>query len=187
MDQPSLHQAVEATASDLPTLLALLAQSSKRPRYAFMVLSLISRVAGPGGSAGPLIRDKDQLVPLRDWLADSLMPMGQRVPRRAALVQRVRMELAANDTLPENPAEADKLVDAEVRERVRAGNKTSLSKTVSELVNAGLLRRHYQGYCVDHHNRGARRQAVYALTPAAQSVLGAGHNERSAHQGRLAL
>jgi hypothetical protein len=30
-------------------------------------------------------------------------------------------------------------------------------------VNAGLLRRHYQGYRVDHRNRGGQRHAVYTL------------------------
>jgi len=39
------------------------------------------------------------------------------------------------------------------------------------MVAAGLLRRHYQGYRVDHHNRGAQRQAVYTLTGLARILI----------------
>lgn len=41
----------------------------------------------------------------------------------------------------------------------------------SDLVKAGLVRRHYQGYRVDHHNRGAQREAVYTITEAAACAL----------------
>jgi predicted transcriptional regulator len=61
--------------------------------------------------------------------------------------------------------------DAEVRERVRASGMTSISRAVSELVRAGLLKRHYQGYRVDHENRGAQRQAVYTIPPFVRGAL----------------
>jgi len=42
---------------------------------------------------------------------------------------------------------------------------------VSELVRAGLVKRHYQGFRVDHHNRGAKRQAVYVVTDPVMRAL----------------
>ncbi|MEJ7935375.1 hypothetical protein WG907_14060 [Sphingobium sp. AN558] len=174
-------------------LLDRLARCSTRPRYAFMLLNLIAEVAGPDGSAGPLIRRGRALLPLRDWLSDALTPMGHRDPRRRALAQRVRDELAAQARLPDEDAQAAALVEDEVRLRVRASGKANLSRAVSELVAAGLLRRHYQGYRVDHHNRGAQRQAVYVLTGLARSLVQAEPAEPStrasppSRQGELAL
>ncbi|MAM38210.1 MAG: hypothetical protein CL949_06820, partial [Erythrobacter sp.] len=63
------------------------------------------------------------------------------------------------------------LVHDEVQVRVRASGKTNLSRAASELVKAGLLKRHYQGYRVDHLNRGAQRQAVYTLTGRARALV----------------
>lgn len=159
---------------DMSGLLDLLARSTSRPRYAFMLLNLIADRARPDGSAGPLIAEARGAVPIRDWLSDALTPMGQRDPRRLALAHRVRDELAAAGKLPEDEGDAARLIEDEVRLRVRAAGKTNLSRTVSELVKAGLLRRHYQGYRVDHHNRGAQRQAVYTLAGAARGLLGRG-------------
>lgn len=156
---------------DMPGLLEVLAHSSARPRYAFMVLNLIAKAAGPNGSAGPLIMNEGEQVTVRDWLCDALAPMGHRDPRRQALQERVRGELAGEGTLSADPAEAERAIDSEVRLRVRVSGKTNVSRAVSDLVRAGLLFRHYQGYCVDHHNRGGQRQAVYTLSPAARGLL----------------
>lgn len=62
----------------------------------------------------------------------------------------------------------------EVRERLRRSDRTNVSRAVSDLVRVGLLRRHYRGYRVDHHNRGAGREAVCTLTAAAKQTLGKG-------------
>ncbi|HEX7876244.1 MAG TPA: hypothetical protein VF489_06625 [Sphingobium sp.] len=158
-------------SGDLSALVDRLAHASTRPRYAFMLLSLIAEVARPDGSAGPLVAQESGLSPLRDWLCDALAPMGGRDPRRLALAERVRGEMAAQGTLPAEPAAAALAVEEETRQRVRVSGKTNLSRAVSELVAAGLLRRHYQGYRVDHHNRGAQRQAVYTLTGLARALL----------------
>jgi hypothetical protein len=64
------------------------------------------------------------------------------------------------------------MIEEEVQQRARLAGKTNLSRAVSELVAADLLRRHYQGYRVNHHNRGAQRQAVYTLIGAARLLLG---------------
>lgn len=131
-----------------------------------MVLTLIADVARPDGSAGPTVRQGKALVTLRDWLCDALTPMGGRDPRRLALTERVRAEMAIGGT-----AVSEGALEEEVKARVRASGKTNLSRAVSELVGAGLLRRHYQGTWVDHQNRGARRQAVYILSGLAKVLI----------------
>ena len=160
-------------SGDLSALLDRLAHASTRPRYAFMLLTLIAEVARPDGSAGPLVAKDGGLQPLRDWLSDALTPMGGRDPRRLALAARVRAELAVQERLPSEEDAASFAVEEEVKLRVRASGKTNLSRAVSEMVAAGLLRRHYQGYRVDHHNRGAQRQAVYTLTGLARILVAA--------------
>lgn len=159
--------------SDVSLLLDQLSHCCSRPRYAFMLLTLIADVARPDGSAGPLVRVDDSLVSLRDWLCDALTPMGHRDPRRMALVERVRDELRKEERLTGDAAADEALVQDEVRMRVRTSGKTNLSRAVSELVKAGLLKRHYQGFRVDHLNRGAQRQAVYTLTGRARALVSA--------------
>ena len=159
--------------SDLSLLLDQLSHCCSRPRYAFMLLTLIADVAKPDGSAGPMVRVGKALIPLRDWLCDALTPMGHRDPRRMALVERVREDLRKEERLTGDAAGDEALVQDEVRARVRASGKTNLSRAASELVKAGLLKRHYQGYRVDHLNRGAQRQAVYTLTGRARVLIGA--------------
>lgn len=157
--------------ADMAELLAEVAKLSSRPRYAFMLLSLIAQQSRSDGSAGPYVQSGEGLVAIRDWLSDALAPMGARDPRRSALHLRVRTELMASGQLPADPTEQEQAIAARVKEQVRAVGKCNLSRVVSELVNAGLLKRHYQGYCVDHHNRGAQRQAVYTLSGAARVLL----------------
>lgn len=159
--------------SDLSLLLDDLSRCCSRPRYAFMLLTLIADVARTDGSAGPLVTVGKGLVPLRDWLCDALTPMGHRDPKRQALVERVREELRREGRIETgDPAASDRVIQDEVRLRVRASGKSNLSRSVSELVKAGLLRRHYQGYRVDHCNRGAQRQAVYTLIGRARILVG---------------
>lgn len=160
-----------AGLAGLPALLDRLTAVSKRPRYGFMVLTLIAQKAGERGAIGPYVRDAGRDVPVRDWLADALMPVAQRDARRVALGEGVRQELQLRSALPANEDEARLMVDAEVRKRVRSSGVCNVSRAVSELVKAGLLSRHYQGYCVDHENRGAQRQAVYTLTADAKRLL----------------
>lgn len=163
---------IHSDGADLRSVLARLATISARPRYAFIVLNLIAKAAGASGQAGPYIADPDGPVPVRDWLCDALTPMAQRRPQRLALVNGVRSELARAGTLPADVAQARSVIDAEVKNRVRRSGRSNVSRAVSELVRAGLLTRHYQGYRVDHQNQGAQRQAVYAITPEARSALG---------------
>lgn len=144
---------------------------SARPRYTFMVLDLIARVARSNGEAGPLIREGEALMPIREWLAATIAPSGARHHQRRATTDRVRAALAAKGELPTDPVEADRLIEAEVGDRIRETGMTAISRAVSELVNAGLIRRHYQGFFVDHENRGAQRHAVYTVTDAVRAAL----------------
>ncbi|WP_022681717.1 hypothetical protein [Sphingobium bisphenolivorans] len=161
-----------STSGDLSQLLDRLAHCSTRPRYAFMALTLIADAARADGTAGPMVANGERLIPLRDWLSDALTPMGHRDPRRQALMDRVRDDLRSEGRLPDHEADAATMIEEEVRARARAAGKSNLSRAVSELVRAGLVRRHYQGYRVDHHNRGAQRQAVYTLIGDARVLLG---------------
>lgn len=161
---PSAHGAMSS-------LLDCLSQASSRPRYAFMVLSLIAEVADADGEAGPFVRRGRQEFTLRDWLCDSLAPMGSRDPRRVALTERVKSDLILEDRMPADPKAAAAAIEEEVRCRVRSSGKTNLSRAVSELVGAGLLRRYYKGYAIDHENRGGQRHAVYVLHGRARCLL----------------
>lgn len=158
--------------SEMSSLLDCLARASSRPRYAFMVLSLIAEVANREGEAGPFIRRSEDQLTLRDFLCDSLAPMGGRDPRRLALTQKIAADLARQRLLPPDPEAAARVIGDEVRKRVRASGKTNLSRAVSELVEAGLLRRYYKGYAIDHENRGGQRHAVYVLCGQSRCLLG---------------
>jgi hypothetical protein len=176
--QPDLFDTVQSEQGtpredlNLPGLIERIADVSSRPRYAFMVLNLIAKAAGnKSRSAGPYVVEGDRRIPVRDWLCDSLIPMAQRDARRVTIVREVRAALEARDALPADAKEAARIVDLEVRARVRRSGRCNVSRAVSDLVQAGLIRRHYQGYRVDHHNRGAQREAVYTISDAAAEAL----------------
>jgi hypothetical protein len=169
---PAPCDAANDTELDLPAVLERLADISTRPRYTFMVLNLIARAAGQSDSAGPYVREDGRVVAIRDWLSDALMPMAQRDARRVAVVQQVRSDLARKGLLPEDSSLAQERIAEEVRARLRHSGRTNVSRAVSDLVRAGLIRRHYQGYRVDHENRGAQREAVYTLAPLVKRALG---------------
>lgn len=171
MLQTSLKADQDRPPLDMRGLVDLLAQSSSRPRYAYMVLDLIAKIAGPDGRAGPFVMHDGVPTSIREWLCDALAPMGNSYPRRVALAVRVREEMERAGKLPSDADAAQRKIDCEVRARVRASGKTNVSRAVSDLVRAGMLHRHYQGYRVDHHNRGGQRQAVYTLSPTARKLL----------------
>jgi len=156
---------------DTPALMATIASASQRPKFTYMLLQLIAEIADDKGRAGPNVSVEGALVSVRDWLCDALVPMAQRDPRRRATIEAVRADLEKSEGLPEDPEEADRLVGAAVRERIRRSGRCNVSRSVSDLVRVGLLRRHYQGYRVDHQNRGAQREAVYTITPVALEAL----------------
>ena len=91
--------------------------------------------------------------------------------RRIAIVDSVRDELERSGALPADAAAAKMMVDEQLKERLKHSGRTNVSRDVTELVRAGLVTRHYQGYCVDHKNRGAQRHAVYTIAPDARQAL----------------
>jgi hypothetical protein len=163
--------AIGRKSMDTPALLAAVAGASSRPKFAYMLLQLIAEIADERGSAGPNVMVDGAAVPIRDWLCDALVPMAQRDARRRSTIEAVRADLERGKALPVDSEEADRVIDGKVRERVRSSGRCNVSRTVSDLVRTGLLRRHYQGYRVDHENRGAQREAVYTIVPEAFTVL----------------
>ena len=166
-EQPAL----QLKALTLPALIDRISLSSKRPRYALLVLKLITQQAGRDGSLGPYVQDEQGRVPVRDWLCRALAPLAQRDYRRIAMLEAVRAEVLAKGDLPVDPEERALCLDREVEARILRSGRTSISRAVSELVRAGILRRHYQGYRIDHPNRGAQREAVYTVLPEVQRAL----------------
>lgn len=180
MFQPDLFAAAPRVAPDaaspappmdLPAVLDRLSATCERPRYSFMVLQLIAQASDRTGWAGPWIEREGRRVPVRDWLSEALTPVARRDPRRKGLAARAQADLEKAGTLPADPDAAAQAIEAEVQHRIRLSGRTNVSRAVSELVRAGLVRRHYQGFRVDHHNRGAQRHAVYAVTEEARLAL----------------
>ena len=147
---------------------------TKRPRYAYYVLELIERSSRTTGSIGPYVVDAEDELPVRDWLCDAIIAISGREPARLALAARVRREMIVENALPSDAAQAQRMIDGAVSDRLRRAGRSNISRAVSDLVKAGFVRRHYQGYAVDHHNRGAQRQAVYQVTDIAKRALRVG-------------
>jgi hypothetical protein len=167
---PEHSRTIMATsAGDIGGILTCLAEQSRRPRYAFMVLNLISEVADERGTAGPFIARGAMAVPIREWLCEQLMPLSSREDRRRRLRAAVEDALAERKGGEAAPDPAQ--VERAVHERALAVGKTNVSRAVSELVRAGLLRRHYAGWRKDHANRGGGRHAVYTVSAEALGAL----------------
>lgn len=156
---------------DMPGLLAVIASASSRPKFSYMLLQLIAEIADERGCAGPNISVDGEALPIRDWLCDALVPMAQRDARRRSTVEAVCTELDQARALPADRAEAARIVEAKVRERIRRSGRCNVSRAASDLCKVGLLRRHYQGFRVNHLNRGAQREVVYTVTAEALAVL----------------
>lgn len=158
-------------SAGVPGILERLTQVCERPRYAYMVLNLIAQASGGTGIAGPYVVTGGRRMTVREWLCDAIAPIGRRDPNGVRISERVRADLVGKGELPKDNAQAERLIEEIVRERLRASGLTNISRAVSELVRAGLLHRHYQGYRVDHPNRGAQRLAVYTLTDETRQAL----------------
>ena len=149
--------------TNIRQILYRLSAVSSRPRYAFMVLNLISEVADPHGRAGPLIGSGPEATTVRDWLSDALAPLASQ-RRRDALAARVTAKVADGAPNPAMLAEA-------IRQQARLSGKTNVSRAVSDLVRTGLVRRHYQGWRTNHANRGGGRHVVYTVEAEALAAL----------------
>jgi hypothetical protein len=147
----------------------MLATVSARPRYAFMVLNLLGEAATAQGQAGPWVREGEGITPIRDWLTVQLMPMSAREGRRAEL--RVRVKAALGNRLTGEEAHDNALIDAAVDDAALTTGKANVSRAVSDLVRAGLVRRHYAGRVTDHAQRGGGRHAVYKVDPEVLAAI----------------
>ncbi|WP_081215316.1 hypothetical protein [Sphingobium yanoikuyae] len=155
----------------LPDLVERVSRVSNRPRYVLLILNLIAKAAGENGSLGPYVPRGTHQVPVRDWLCQALAPLANRDCRRTAMIAAVRSELAAKTDTSINAEALAQQANEEIEARILRSGRTNVSRAVSDLVRAGLLHRHYQGYRVDHHNRGAQREAVYTIAPDVRLAL----------------
>jgi len=146
------------SATTVGQILDRLAEVSSRPRYAFAVLNLLAEQAGPGSRVGPFIQDEQEVLPLRVWVGKRLSRLSGRNQRRRKLEQRIREEMVGK--LPDDMLEAQKIIDAAGDQHVRASGADSISRVLSELEKAGLVRRYYQGNRTNHANRGGLRNLV---------------------------
>lgn len=157
--------------SGIGSIYATLAKVSARPRYAFLVLQLVTEAADAKGRAGPLVRDgSNRPLYLRDWLCTQLLPLSERDDRRLAL--RARVIEALGDRIGGNRQEDEALIAGAVEEQVLAAGRSNISRAISDLVKAGFLSRHYSGYATNHANRGGGRHAVYVVEPQILAALG---------------
>lgn len=147
--------------SGIGGILAILADVSRRPRYAFLVLQLVAEVADASGKAGPVVMRSGAPVMLRDWLCSQLLPLSEQAGRRSAL--RARVTSAMQDQLTGDVVADSVRIDQAVEEQVLAAGRTNVSRAMSDLVRAGLATRHYAGYATNHRNRGGGRHAVYVI------------------------
>lgn len=145
----------------LGDVLALLSTTSRRPRYAFVVLQLITELADERGHAGPFVRSAGKIQLLREWLCEQLLPISEQTGRRAALRSRVEASLAG--TLSGNHEDDELRIEQAVDDQVRAAGRANISRAVSDLVRAGIMDRHYQGYATNHCNQGGGRNVVYVV------------------------
>jgi len=159
----------------LPDLVERVSLVSKRPRYVLLILNLIAKAAGENGSLGPYVRSEAGQVPVRDWLCQALAPLANRDCRRTAMIATVRSEMMARADASENTCDLVQQQEEEIEARILRSGRTNVSRAVSDLVRAGLLHRHYQGYRVDHRNRGAQREAVYTIAPDVRLALAGDH------------
>ncbi|MET0375818.1 MAG: hypothetical protein ABW128_16365 [Rhizorhabdus sp.] len=174
----------DAAPASVGAILNRLSAQSARPRYAFLVLNLLSEAADARGEAGPFIRSERGAVPIRDWLTEQLMPVSARDGRRGKLRARLRAVIAA-DGHADDARAIDAEVEAAVSQRALAVGKTNVSRAVSDLVRAGLVERHYAGWVKDHVNRGGGRHAVYTVAQDALAVMRGGAGPVRVEQLRL--
>ncbi len=161
----------QSQSSGIGAIFAALAKCSTRPRYAFLVLQLVTEAADGRGRAGPLV-DTGGNTPLylRDWLCTQLLPFSERDGRRSAL--RARVQKSLHDRMTGEATYDAMLIDCAVEEQVLAAGRTNVSRAISDLVKAGFLSRHYAGYATNHTNRGGGRHAVYVVERRILAALG---------------
>lgn len=173
--RPLLHapQPRESGALTVGAILDRLAESSRRPRFSFLLLSLLAEVADERGAAGPFIIEDNHHLPVREYLAARLAGLAKHDRRRQALRERIANEVAAAGGTSSQPDlfTRQARIDEEVEALVRAEAARNVSRCITDLERAGLCSRYYAGRTVDHRNRGGRRHAVYVVSPEVLAAL----------------
>ena len=159
----------DASVAGIGEIFASLARLSQRPRYACLVLQLVSEIADGRGEAGPFVTQAGERILLRDWLCSQLMPISETGRRREALRQRVIAGL--KDKLTGDPARDAARIEAAVEEQAQTVGRANISRAISDLVRAGFVTRHYAGYATNHDNRGGGRHSVYVVQPKVLQLL----------------
>src|SRR3546814_14308985 len=120
---------------DLPRILDRLAATSRRPRYAMMVLNLLSEAADHRGQAGPFVTRGGETLPVRLWLGETLARMAVRHPRRRAMRERVAATVPSDNPLPLfGKFLADEAIDRAVAERARPSGGTNVRRDRKSVV-----------------------------------------------------
>lgn len=171
--RPPLHvpQPRESGALTVGAILDRLAESSRRPRFSFLLLSLLAEVADERGAAGPFVAEGNHHLPVREYLAARLGGLAKHDRRRQALRERITNEVAAAGGTPPDLFSRQARIDEEVEALVRAEAARNVSRCITDLERAGLCSRYYAGRTIDHRNRGGRRHAVYVVSPEVLAAL----------------
>jgi hypothetical protein len=156
-------------AVNISRILDRLSNLSLRPRYAFAVLSLLAERAGADGKVGPFIEEDGEVLSLRVWVGKQLARTSSRTERRKQVKQRIQNDIAQG--LPDDPLEAQAIVELAVEEHVRATGADNFSRVITELERAGYLVRYYEGYNTNHTNRGGGRYLVCVLNAEVSAAL----------------
>lgn len=172
--RPPLHvpQPRESGALTVGAILDRLAESSRRPRFSFLLLLLLAEVADARGTAGPFVVGGNHHLPVREYLAARLGGLAKHDRRRQALRKRITNEVAAAGGTPQADLFTRQArIDEELEALVRAEAARNVSRCITDLERAGLCSRYYAGRTVDHRNRGGRRHAVYVVSPEVLAAL----------------
>jgi hypothetical protein len=101
------------------------------------------------------------------WFAEAVLEaQTRRINAIGFLIAKTRAKVAAR--LESNdPAQ----IDAALAQEALVIGKANVGRAVSDIVRAGLVRRHYDGRVTDHCNRGDERLAVYAVAPSILNAI----------------
>ena len=153
----------------LGSLYDILSKCSARPRYALLLLQLVAELADGNGQAGPFIDTGSEKLLLRDWLSIQLNPLSERCGKRPIMEARIKAEAAS--ALTGDAEEDAAMIRRNMEQRARVVGRANVSRSISDLVKAGLMTRYYSGYATDHCNRGGGRHAVYVVAPNVLRLL----------------
>jgi hypothetical protein len=162
---------METAPLTVSEILERLARNSRRPRYALMVLTLLSEAADRRGQAGPFVEVEGQRLPVRLWLGGTLAKMSAHHKRRADMRERINQTMAAAPHDATSDSEIATKLEQRVTERARDVGGANISRAVTDLVRCGLVTRQYVGNWTRHARKGGHRHAAYVVSQDALAAL----------------